>query len=59
MITGVVPVTVRVNVAVPVPLPLVALRLTSNVPDAVGVPEIIPLAGLTLRPAGSPEAPKL
>jgi hypothetical protein len=50
---------VSVNAAVPVPLALVALRLTSDVPAVVGVPEIKPELVLTLRPAGKPVALKL
>ena len=32
------------------------LRPTWKVPDAVGVPEIVPVSELTLSPAGSPPA---
>jgi hypothetical protein len=38
---------------------LVALTVTLEVPAPVGVPEIKPELVLTLRPAGSPVAPKL
>jgi hypothetical protein len=48
--------TVSVSVAFPVPVPLVALKVTLEVPDDVGVPEISPLVTLTLNPAGSPVA---
>jgi hypothetical protein len=48
---------VKVSVAVPDPPPLVALRDTAEVPAAVGVPEISPVALLTDSPAGRPVAP--
>jgi hypothetical protein len=48
---------VSISVALPVPLLLVALGVTVEVPDAVGVPEIKPLAVLTDKPAGRPDAP--
>jgi hypothetical protein len=48
---------VNVRVAVPVPPPLVALSVTADVPVAVGVPEINPVAVLIESPAGSPLAP--
>jgi hypothetical protein len=38
---------------------LVALSVTLEVPAAAGVPEIKPDAVLTVRPLGSPDAPKL
>jgi hypothetical protein len=47
------PVIVSVKVPVPVPEAVVAVRLILNVPDLVGVPEIAPVVGLTLKPAGS------
>ena len=47
----------RVRVAVPVPLLLVALNVTDDVPIAVGVPEINPVAVFTDSPAGNPVAP--
>ena len=50
---------VRVNVAVPVPAALLALRVTLNVPAAVGVPDTAPVVVLTESPAGSPVALKL
>ena len=43
-------VSVRVNV--PVPPALEALSVTDVVPEAVGVPEIKPVAELTDSPAG-------
>jgi hypothetical protein len=46
-------VIVSVKVPVPVPEAVVAVRLILNVPDLVGVPEIAPVVGLTLKPAGS------
>ena len=57
--TGAAAVTVKVNVALPVPALLVALNVTAEVPGAVGVPEIKPVAAFTDKPAGSPAAPKL
>ena len=53
------PLIVKVRVALPVPPLLVALRVTLEVPAPVGVPEINPEPVLTVRPAGSPDAPKL
>ena len=55
--TGAGGLTVSVIVALPVPPALVALMVTDEVPAAVGVPEITPLAVFTERPAGSPAAP--
>jgi hypothetical protein len=49
--------TVSVSVALPVPAMLVALTVTAEVPAAVGVPEINPVALLTVNPAGNPVAP--
>ena len=46
-----------VKVALPVPLLFVALRVTVEVPAAVGVPVMEPLALFTARPAGKPVAP--
>ena len=51
--------TVRVRVALPVPPLLVALSVTLEVPAPVGVPEINPETVFTVRPPGSPDAPKL
>ena len=48
---------VSVTVALPVPPLLVALTVTLEVPEEVGVPEINPLVVLTDNPAGSPVAP--
>ena len=48
---------VNVSIAVPVPLPLVALRVMLNVPVTVGVPEIKPVIGFTVKPAGKGAAP--
>ena len=59
VITGGGGLIVKVSVAVPVPLPLVALRLTLYVPAVVGVPEIKPVAVLTLKPAGKGVAPQV
>ena len=50
---------VKVREALPVPAVLVALRVTVEVPAAVGVPEIKPVAVFIDRPAGKPVAPKL
>ena len=50
---------VKDNVAVPVPVPLVALNVTLDVPAAVGVPEMTPVAVSTESPAGNPVALKL
>ena len=48
-----------VSFMVPVPVPplLVALSVTVEFPDAVGVPEIIPVSLLSDSPAGNPVAP--
>jgi hypothetical protein len=51
--------TVSVSVAVPVPALFVALSVIVETPAAVGVPEIRPVVVFTVRPAGSPVAPKL
>jgi len=51
LITGLLAI-VSVSVAVPVPLLLETLRLILNVPAAVGVPEIKPVAALKLKPGG-------
>jgi hypothetical protein len=50
-------VIVSVRVAVPVPPLLVALNVTVEVPAAVGVPEINPVAVITASPEGNPVAP--
>jgi hypothetical protein len=50
---------VSVRVAWPVPPLLVAPRVTVEVPEAAGVPEISPVVALTDRPAGKPVALKL
>ena len=44
---------VIVKVALPVPPALVALMVTVNVPEAVGVPEISPVEVFTVKPAGN------
>jgi hypothetical protein len=49
---------VSVSVALPVPEPLVALRVTVEVPAAVGVPEISPVPLFNVTPAGNPIAAK-
>jgi hypothetical protein len=48
---------VSVRSAVPVPAAFVALRVTVEVPAAVGVPEINPVPVFTDSPAGNPVAP--
>lgn len=48
---------VRLSCFVPVPEAFVADKVTVNVPEAVGVPEITPVAVFTLNPAGNPVAP--
>ena len=54
VITGSPRVTVIVNVTTGlVPVALVAVRLTLVTPVAVGVPEIKPVAVLTVTPAGN------
>jgi hypothetical protein len=50
------PNAVSVRVALPVPPLLVAFSVTVEVPAAVGVPEIKPVAVLTDKPAGNPVA---
>ena len=49
-------VTVTVTAMLPVPPTLVADTVTEDIPVAVGVPEIRPVAVLTLNPAGKPVA---
>jgi hypothetical protein len=48
---------VIVNVAVPAPAVFDALRVTVEVPAAVGVPEISPVVVFTVRPVANPVAP--
>ena len=50
---------INVKSMLPVPLVFEALKVTVNVPDAAGVPEITPVVVLMLRPAGKPLALKL
>ena len=50
---------VMVTAWVPVPDALVAVTVAEDVPRVVGVPEIRPVVGFTLSPAGRPLAPKL
>ena len=59
VIAGVPALTVKVKVPVPAPAALAALSVTDDVPAAVGVPEINPVAVLIASPAGNPVAPKL
>ena len=54
--TGAATVTVIVKAFVPVPPPLMAPTVTADVAAVVGVPEINPVAVLTVRPAGNPVA---
>ena len=49
VMTGADPAIFSVKVALPVPLLLVALSVTVEVPDHVGVPEITPVLELTVR----------
>ena len=56
VIAGAAAVMVSVRVALPVPLLLVAPSVTVELPAAVGVPEINPVAVFTDRPAGKPVA---
>ena len=48
--------TVDATSCVPDPLPFVAVTVNRELPAAVGVPEIRPVAALTRRPAGSRDA---
>ncbi len=57
--TGAAKLTVKVKAFVPVPAALVALNVTLEVPAAVGVPEIKPVAVLIESPVGKPVALKL
>jgi hypothetical protein len=57
--TGVAGLTVKVNVAVPVPPALVALIVTLETADMVGVPEITPVLVLTVNGVGRLAALKL
>ena len=57
MVTGTA--IVIVTVLLPVPPRLVALTVAVNVPEAVGVPLIKPVAVFTVSPAGKPLAVKL
>ena len=50
---------VRLSDAVPLPALFVAVSVTVEVPAVVGVPLMTPVAVFTLKPAGSPLAPKL
>jgi hypothetical protein len=59
VMTGAAGLMVKVSVALPVPPALVALIVALYVPAVVGVPEISPVVVFTVKPAGSPVAPKL
>ena len=50
---------VKVSVFVSVPPAFVAVIVTEYIPAAVGVPEISPVVVSTVKPEGSPVAPKL
>ena len=54
--TGEAALIVSVSVVLPVPPLLLALSVTADVPAAVGVPEIKPVAVLIVKPAGKPVA---
>ena len=56
VIAGFAGLIVMVSVAVPVPPAFVALIVTLDVPAAVGVPVIAPVAVLTDKPVGRPVA---
>jgi hypothetical protein len=49
--------TFIVTDAVPLPEAFVALIVTTELPDVVGVPEMTPVLVFTLNPEGSPLAP--
>ena len=51
--------TVRVSDWFPVPVTLLALIVMLLLPTVVGVPEMTPVSGLMLKPAGRPVAAKL
>jgi hypothetical protein len=57
VITGANAAMVTVRLALPVPPELVALMVTVDVPEAVGVPEIKPVTVLSDRPTGNTIAP--
>ena len=59
VITGGPWVIVNVTTMLPMPVAFVADTVTDDVPAVVGVPEIRPVAVLTLNPAGKPVALKL
>ena len=59
MMTGAGGLIVKDNVLLPVPPALVALKVTLEVPAAVGVPEMSPVTVLIVKPLGSPVALKL
>lgn len=54
--TGPAELMVRVSAALASPAALVAFSETSNVPEAVGVPEIRPVVVFVDKPAGNPVA---
>ena len=56
LMTGAGGTMVSVSVAVPLPPALIAERVIVNVPAAVGVPVICPVAEFKFNPAGKPVA---
>src|SRR5204862_91039 len=56
VMTGGPNVMLKVTPRLPVPVPLVANTVALNVPVAVGVPEMRPVAVFTVTPGGSPLA---
>jgi hypothetical protein len=48
---------VKARAAVPAPIAFVALRVTTKFPLTVGVPDILPVDALTVRPDGNGDAP--
>src|SRR5438445_11744718 len=59
VMTGAGGMMVSVSDELPVSPELVALKVTANVPEFDGVPEMSPVVVLTPSPAGSPAASKL
>ena len=59
VITGTRGLTVNNRVRIPIPQALLALIVMLLLPTVVGVPEMTPVSGLMLKPAGRPVAAKL
>ena len=59
VITGTRGFTVNNSVRLPIPPALLALIVMVLLPTVVGVPEMTPVSGLMLKPAGRPVAAKL